>query len=174
NESRTYTPMYINGFLPEINSKISDQSLSVGIRGKAGDWNVDFSNTYGRNKFDYTIGNTGNTSMQNASPSSFNAGGFSFTQNTVNLDLNNFYDDVLAGLNIAFGAEYRLENYEIFAGEESSYSRYTMDGDPINSFSQLDEVSVDFFGNARPGGSQVFPGFSPKNELSRDRNSIAG
>lgn len=174
NESRTYTPMYINGFLPEINSKISDQSLSIGVRGKAGDWNVDFSNTYGRNKFDYTIGNTGNTSMQNASPSSFNAGGFSFTQNTVNLDISNFYDNVFAGFNVAFGAEYRLENYEIFAGEESSYSRYTVDGDPITSFSQLDEVPVDFFGNARPGGSQVFPGFSPKNEISRDRNSVAG
>lgn len=173
-ESRTYTPMYINGFLPEINSKITDQSLSVGVRGKVGDWNVDFSNTYGKNKFDYTIGNTGNTSMQNASPKSFDAGGFSFIQNTVNLDVNNFYDDVFAGLNVAFGAEYRLENYEIFAGQESSYSRYTAKGDPITLFEQLDEVSVDFFGNARPGGSQVFPGFSPKNELSRDRNSVAG
>lgn len=173
-ESRTYTPMYINGFLPEINSKITDQSLSVGVRGKVGDWNVDFSNTYGKNKFDYTIGNTGNTSMQNASPKSFDAGGFSFIQNTVNLDVNNFYDDVFAGLNVAFGAEYRLENYEIFAGQESSYSRYTATGDPITLFEQLDEVSVDFFGNARPGGSQVFPGFSPKNELSRDRNSVAG
>lgn len=173
-ESRTYTPMYINGFLPEINSKISDQSLSVGVRGKVGDWNVDFSNTYGKNRFDYTIGNTGNTSMQNASPKSFDAGGFSFAQNTVNLDVNNFYDDVFAGFNVAFGAEYRLENYEIFAGQESSYSRYTADGDPITFFEQLDEVSVDFFGNARPGGSQVFPGFSPKNELARDRNSVAG
>lgn len=173
-ESRTYTPMYINGFLPEINSKITDQSISAGVRGKVGDWNVDFSNTYGKNKFDYTIGNTGNTSMQNASPKSFDAGGFSFIQNTVNLDVNNFYDDVFAGFNVAFGAEYRLENYEIFAGQESSYSRYTADGDAITFFEQLDDVSVDFFGAARPGGSQVFPGFSPKNELSRDRNSVAG
>ena len=173
-ESRTYTPTYFNGFLPEINSKISDQSLSVGVRGKVGDWHVDFSNTYGKNKFDYTIGNTVNTSMQNASPKSFDAGGFSFAQNTVNLDVSNFYDDVFAGFNVAFGAEYRLENYEIFAGQESSYSRYTADGDAITFFDQLEDVSVDFFGNARPGGSQVFPGFSPKNELSRDRNSVAG
>ncbi len=173
-ESRTYTPMYVNGFLPEINSKISDQSLSIGIKGKLGDWNADFSNTYGKNKFNYTIGNTGNTSMQNASPSSFDAGGFSFAQNTVNLDINNFYDDVFSGLNVAFGAEYRLENYEIFAGQESSYSRYTANGDAISFYDQLQYVSVDFFGAARPGGAQVFPGFSPKNELIRDRNSIAG
>ncbi len=174
NESRTYTPAYIDGFLPEINSKISDQSLSVGVKGKISDWNVDFSNTYGKNTFDYTIGNTGNTSMQNASPKSFDAGGFSFAQNTVNLDINNFYDDVFSGLNVAFGAEYRLENYEIFAGQLSSYSRYTGDGDAITFFDQLEDVSVDFFGNARPGGSQVFPGFSPNNELNRDRNSVAG
>lgn len=173
-ESRTYTPMYINGFLPEINSKISDQSLALGIRGEVGDWNVDFSNTYGKNTFDYTIGNTSNTSMQNASPTSFDAGGFSFAQNTVNLDINRFYDDIFAGLNIAFGGEYRIENYEIFAGQESSYSRYTTIGDVITSMNQEKDVAVDFFGAARPGGSQVFPGFSPKNELARDRNSIAG
>lgn len=172
NESRTFTPMYINGFLPEINSKISDQSLSVGVRGKVGDWHVDFSNTYGKNKFDFIIGNTSNTSMQNASPSSFDAGGFSFAQNTVNLDASNYFDEVLAGLNVAFGAEYRLENYEIFAGQESSYARYTPKGDAIISVDQL--PAEDFFGNARPGGAQVFPGFSPKNEVQRDRNSIAG
>lgn len=171
-ESRTYTPMYNNGFLPEINSKISDRSLAVGIRGKIGDWNADFSNTYGKNRFDYTIGNTSNTSMQNASPSSFDAGGFSFAQNTVNLDINNFYEDIFSGLNVAFGAEYRLENYEIFAGELASYARYTENGDAITLASQ--EPAEDFFGNSRPGGSQVFPGFSPKNELSRDRNSVAG
>ena len=45
NQSRTYTPAYRNGFLPEINSKILDQSISVGIKGIIGsDWNVDFSN----------------------------------------------------------------------------------------------------------------------------------
>lgn len=171
-ESRTYTPMYINGFLPEINSKISDQSLAVGIRGKVGDWNIDFSNTYGKNTFDYTIGNTSNTSMQNASPTSFDGGGFNFAQNTVNLDMNNFYDDIFAGLNVAFGGEYRIENYEIFAGQESSYSRYTPKGDLIVSVDQ--KPAQDFFGSERPGGAQVFPGFSPKNELNRDRNSIAG
>jgi iron complex outermembrane receptor protein len=172
NESRTYTPAYISGFLPEINSKISDQSLSVGVKGKIGDWNVDFSNTYGKNRFNYTIGNTSNTSLQNASPTSFDAGGFSFSQNTVNLYLNKYYDDIFSGFNVAFGAEYRLENYGIFAGQESSYSRYTAEGDAITSSLQV--PAVDFFGNSRPGGSQVFPGFSPKNELNRDRNSIAG
>ncbi|AYN68757.1 TonB-dependent receptor [Euzebyella marina] len=172
NQSRTYTPAYINGFLPEINSTIKDQSLSVGIRGKVNEWNVDLSNTYGKNSFLYTIGNTFNASMQNASPTFFDAGGFSFAQNTSNLDVNRFFDDVMSGLNVAFGAEYRVENYDIVAGEEASYAQYTAAGQRITLASQ--QPSEDFFGSARPGGSQVFPGFSPTNELSRGRNSVAG
>lgn len=172
NQSRTYTPAYINGFLPEINSNITDKSISMGIKGKISDWNVDFSNTYGKNAFLYTIGNTFNASLQNASPTTFDAGGFSFLQNTVNLDISKFHEDVLSGLNIAFGAEYRLENYEIVAGEEASYAQYTDIGEVITLSTQI--PAEDFFGNARPGGSQVFPGFSPKNELSRGRSSIAG
>lgn len=172
NQSRTYTPAYINGFLPEINSNIKDKSISVGIKGKINEWNVDFSNTYGRNAFLYTIGNTFNASLQNASPTIFDAGGFNFSQNTTNLDINQFYDDIFNGLNVAFGAEYRLENYEIEAGEEASYAQYTADGQVITLASQ--DPARDFFDNARPGGSQVFPGFSPSNELSRARSSVAG
>ncbi len=172
NQSRTFTPAYINGFLPEINSTIRDHSLSAGIKGMVGDWNVDFSNTYGKNSFLYTIGNTFNASLQSSSPTVFDAGGFSFSQNTTNLDVNQFFDDVMSGLNVAFGAEYRVENYNIEAGEEASYSQYTSDGQVITLASQ--EPSRDFFGNARPGGSQVFPGFSPSNELSRGRSSVAG
>ncbi|WP_372976049.1 TonB-dependent receptor plug domain-containing protein, partial [Muriicola sp.] len=172
NQSRTYTPAYFNGFLPEINSNIKDQSISVGIKGMIGDWNVDLSNTYGKNSFLYVIGNTYNASLQNASPTTFDAGGFSFSQNTANLDVSKFYDDILSGLNVAFGSEYRLENYTIVAGEEPSYAQYTSNGEVITLASQ--QPAADFFGASRPGGSQVFPGFSPNNALSRERSSVAG
>ncbi|WP_084273350.1 TonB-dependent receptor [Maribacter antarcticus] len=172
NQSRTYTPAYINGFLPEINSAIQDQSLSAGIKGMIGDWNVDFSNTYGKNAFQYTIGNTFNASQQSSSPTTFDAGGFSFSQNTTNLDISQFFGDAMSGLNVAFGSEFRVENYQIEAGETASYSQYTADGQVITLASQ--QASQDFFGNSRPGGSQVFPGFSPSNELSRGRSSVAG
>lgn len=171
NQSRTYTPAYVNGFLPEINSNIKDKSLAVGIKGKIGDWNVDFSNSYGINSFLYTIGNTFNASLQNSSPTTFDAGGFNFSQNTTNLDINQFYDDIFSGLNVAFGAEYRVENYEIEAGEQASYGQYTPGGRLITAG---EDPAVDFFDNARPGGSQVFPGFSPNNELARGRSSVAG
>ncbi|WP_242202956.1 TonB-dependent receptor [Aestuariivivens insulae] len=171
NQSRTYTPAYMNGFLPEINSTITDKSLAVGIKGMVNGWHVDLSNTWGKNAFLYTIGNTFNASLQKASPTFFDAGGFNFMQNTVNLDINQFFDDTLSGINIAFGAEYRLENYEIVAGEEASYGQYTQEGELITLPTQ--SPAVDFFERTRPGGSQVFPGFSPANELSRGRNSIA-
>lgn len=172
NQERTFTPAYIDGFLPEINSNIKDRSLALGIKGEVGDWSVDFSNTYGKNAFLYTIGNTFNASLQSASPTTFDAGGFSFAQNTTNLDITQFFDDVMSGLNIAFGAEYRVENYEIVAGEEASYGQYTADGQLIKLASQL--PSQDFFGRLRPPGSQVFPGFAPSNALSRGRSSVAG
>ncbi|RKS43352.1 iron complex outermembrane receptor protein [Gillisia mitskevichiae] len=172
NQNRTYTPIYIDGFLPEINSKINDKSIATGIKGKIGEWDVDFSNAWGKNEFLYLISNTSNASLQQASPTTFDAGGFSFAQNTTNLDISNFYEDMFAGLNVAFGAEYRLENYEIVAGERASYEQYTQNGTPITTATQ--SPATDFFGSGRPGGSQVFPGFSPKNELSRERSSIAG
>ncbi|NNJ87833.1 MAG: TonB-dependent receptor [Eudoraea sp.] len=172
NQSRTYTPAYFNGFLPEINSNVKDQSFSLGIKGMIGDWNVDLSNTYGKNSFLYVIGNTYNASLQNASPTIFDAGGFSFSQNTANLDISKFYDDLLNGLNVAFGSEFRSEVYEIVAGEEASYAQYTAAGEVVKLASQ--QPAVDFFDSSRPGGSQVFPGFAPSNALSRGRTSVAG
>lgn len=172
NQSRTFTPVYQNGFLPEINSKITDQSLSAGIRGKIREWNVDLSNTYGKNSFGFEISNTSNASMLNATLTRFDAGGFSFTQNTTNLDISQNFNNILSGLNVAFGAEHRFENYSIEAGQLESYAQYDVDGNPITKPSQTPRQ--DFFGGTRPGGSQVFPGFSPANEVSSDRSSIAG
>tara|TARA_B100000809_G_scaffold113364_1_gene111870 strand:+ start:331 stop:3153 length:2823 start_codon:yes stop_codon:yes gene_type:complete len=171
NQSRTYTPTYINGFLPEINSTVQDKSIAVGIKGKIGEWDVDFSNTWGKNSFLYTIDNTANASLLSASPTTFNAGGFSFAQNTTNLDFSKNYEDIFSGLNVAFGSEYRTETYEIVAGQEESYTQYDNDGAPVTGSTS---GATDFFGNTRAGGSQVFPGFSPDNALNRNRNNIAG
>ena len=182
NQQRTVTDIYPNGFLPEINSNIIDKSAAIGLRSRVGNWDVDFSNTYGTNSFDFFITNTNNASLESASPTSFDAGGFSFTQNSTNLDLRRYYEDIASGLNIAFGAEYRVENYRIIAGEEGSYTDYglaswfvTNNGDSLLINDNKGPINTVFGpnGSARPGGSQVFPGFRPENELSRFRNSIA-
>ncbi len=172
-QSRTYTPLYINGFIPEINSHIIDQSLVAGLRGELMGWKVDISHAYGRNSFDYLIGNTNNASMLSGTPISFAAGGHAFSQNTTNLDVSQYWDKVLSGLHVAWGLEHRLEHFVISAGEEASYVSYDINGDVLQANTPDSLVVKDYFGNTRPGGAQVFPGFSPANELSRFRNSFA-
>ncbi|WP_434980786.1 TonB-dependent receptor plug domain-containing protein [Daejeonia sp. YH14] len=169
NQSRTFTGLHINGYLPEIGTNIQDVSLSAGIKGDWKGWDIDFSNTFGQNRFDYNIKNTGNTSLRFASPDSFKAGGLQFSQNTVNLDFSKKFD-VWHGLNVAFGAEHRYENYKITAGEEASYSTYDVNG---NLWTGATDRPTDFFGNILAGGSQVFGGFQPDNAISRNRQSVA-
>ena len=170
-QSRAYTGLYRAGFLPEINSDVKDKSAAVGIRGKKGEWDIDFSNTWGENTFGYTISNSVNATLLSNSPLSVDAGGYSFGQNTTNLDIRRFFEDKFEGVNVAFGAEYRLENYQIFAGQEESWATYDINGNIWNGDASL-QVR-DFFGRARPGGIQVFPGFRPENERDAHRNSYA-
>jgi iron complex outermembrane receptor protein len=174
NQNRTLTEIYPNGFLPEIGSKITDVSLAVGIKGKIlNGWNYDLSNTYGQNQFKYSVENTSNATQGIKSALTFNAGKLGFMQNTINLDLSHEYD-VLAGLNLAFGGEVRLENYKITAGDQNSYERYDITGAPATPTTPANQLPTDFFGAARPAGAQVFPGFRPANALSEDRTSGAG
>ncbi len=174
---RSVFGIYKNGFLPEINSNINDISLATGLRGKFGEWAFDLSNTFGKNSFQYQIGNTVNASLLNASPTSFNAGGYSFSQNITNMDLSRYYDNVFSGLNVAAGGEVRVDNYQVVAGEEGSYKNYGLksvfDTDTAaNGTIYLVEKTYDLLKKA--GGSQVFPGFTPKNEVNRYRTVSAG
>lgn len=168
-ESRTFTGLYPDGYLPQISTDIQDISLAAGIKGKWEGWHIDLSNTFGQNSFTYNIGNTGNTSLRFASPREFNAGGLRFTQNTINLDFSKKYD-VWEGLNVAFGGEHRFENFKMTAGEEASYATYDVFGNVWNGNSQR---PTDFFGAALPGGSQVFSGFRPENAVNKNRQSVA-
>ena len=170
-QSRAYTGLYRAGFLPEINSDVKDKSAAIGIRGKKGEWDIDFSNTWGENSFGFNISNSVNATLLSASPLSVNAGGFSFAQNTTNLDVSRFFEDKFEGMNVAFGAEYRLENYQIFEGQEESWATYDINGNIWNGDASL--AVKDFFGRTRPGGIQVFPGFRPENERNAHRNSYA-
>ncbi len=174
NQTRTLTTIYPNGFLPEINTRIFDGSLAAGVRGRFGNWDVDISNNYGTNRFQFNITNTHNASAGTGSPTAFNAGGFSFEQNTTNIDFSRYLEGSMEGINIAFGAEYRIETYQINAGEEGSYRDYgvvqLLDTVGGQSFVSGNTTNI-FYG--RPGGSQVFPGFQPANQLKESRSTIA-
>jgi iron complex outermembrane receptor protein len=170
NQSRSYTGLYPNGFLPEIHSTINDISAAAGLRGKIfQSWSFDLSNTYGKNTFDYTIENTVNASMRENSPTEFDAGGLGFAQNTTNFDMNRKFNK----LNVAFGTEYRHENFTIDAGVPDSYNLYDINGGVVTGTTAANIKVTDFYGAARPGGAQVFPGFRPANAIDKGRNSVA-
>jgi iron complex outermembrane recepter protein len=173
NQNRTITEIYPNGFLPEIASDITDASLAVGVKGKIFyTWNYDLSNTYGQNQFKYTVENTANATQGIKSAKTFNAGKLGFTQNTANLDLSKGFD-VLEGLNLAFGAEFRAESYKITAGDQNSYERFDINGNPATPATLTNLLPTDFFGSGRPGGAQVFPGFRPENAINKKRTNVA-
>ena len=170
NQSRSYTGLYLDGFLPEIHSTINDLSAAAGLRGTIfKDWNFDLSNTYGRNAFDYNIENTVNATLREGSPDEFDAGGLRFTQNTTNFDMSKKFGT----LNVAFGAEYRYEIYGIDAGVPDSYSQYDINGNVVTGTTPANIRVTDFFGAARPGGAQVFPGYRAENAKEENRNSYA-
>ncbi|PGH38418.1 MAG: TonB-dependent receptor, partial [Candidatus Nephrothrix sp. EaCA] len=155
--------LYPNGYLPFINTAITDFSAIAGLRGELGKWSFDISNTYGTNIIGFRITNTMNASLPaGTSPAAFDAGTLSFAQNTVNLDLSRrlTFDRTLTALNIAFGSEFRTDNYIIKEGEELSWSI----GQPSKGIAGVP-------GNA--AGAQVFPGFQPSNALNKSRRNVA-
>ncbi len=162
--SRNSAAMYPDGFVPFINGDIEDRYGILGWRSAFGGWALDLSQTYGSNKLRYNISRTLNASIANqdllnggpgVSAAQFDAGGFGFSQSTTNFDISRFFPTLLGGSNIAFGAEYRRERYNIAAGETGSY---------------VDADGVGFGGNA---GSQGFPGFQPADETNKSRSSKA-
>ena len=158
-DARNIQSIYPDGFLPQISPTVKDFSATGGVTWVAGAWDMDASLGYGKNKMEYTIENTLNRSLGPTSKTSFYAGGYSYDQAVLNLtgvrsvEMASFSSP----LNVAVGIEARREGYELFAGEEQSYS----------------------FGGARlpngtptAPGAQVFPGFRPSNEVDAHRNAI--
>jgi iron complex outermembrane recepter protein len=153
---RNVPEIYPNGFDPRIQSDVTDGSASVGYRGEVAGWTLDVNNTFGYNRMHYTVDGTVNASLGRSSPTRFDAGGFQFGQNTAGAGVTRLFPGVMTGMNVAFGAEFRVDRYEIFAGEEGSYRNYSPAGSE----------------DAPPGGSQGFPGFQPDNELSEMRTNV--
>ncbi len=171
-DNRSVPSLYPDGFSPHITSNITDVSASAGIKHTmANDWIVDFNNTFGRNNFHYFITGTNNASLKDASPTDFDAGGHSLSQNVTSIDLSKYFADVASGFNLAYGVEYRTENFEIFAGEVGSYAQYDNNGTPITN-PALQEPATDSNGEVLPAGAQGFPGYSPANVVDRGRTNL--
>ena len=171
-DARAVAALYPDGFTPRITSVIKDNSATVGVRHDLSNgWKADFSHTYGNNNFHYFIKDSNNASLGAASPTDFDAGGHSLSMNVTGLDFTKNYEGIMSGLNFAFGLEYRTENFVIFSGEEASYANYDVNGVAITDPSTQSPF-INEFGQQPPGGSQGFPGYSPSNEVDRNRSNI--
>lgn len=156
----TFVPIYADGFLPIIASEIIDISAAAGLRGALGTWDYDLSVVYGSNLLNYKVENSVNTSLGGVeSARRFDAGGLRSGQTSINLDLRRDLDiGIGESVSLAFGGEYRDENYKIVPGELQSYINGPFSAAPFNA----------------AGGAQVFPGFRPSNATDVSRDSFAG
>jgi iron complex outermembrane receptor protein len=175
--SRNNNFIYPDGFLPAMENNIVDESIAIGIKGKVGDWSVDFSNVYGKNIFGNRVDNSLNASLGLKSPTSFDAGSYNASQNTTALDFTRYFDKILKGLNIAFGAQHRVEGFQIKAGEEASYSkadqRTIVDIDTTTAgIPYLSNAGVTSL-NGLAAGSQIHLGFRPENAVNVSRSVTA-
>jgi iron complex outermembrane recepter protein len=169
--------MYPDGFLPHFDSQAIDAQLVAGVRGDLGEWRWDLSQQWGHNSNDIGITRSLNASLgpcfapaapcapgipgQPAPPANqtdFDAGGIGLNQLVTDFDMTRTFDVGLASpLNVAFGSSFRMDNYQIRAGELASWIN---GGHPNQA------------GGAAPAGSQVFFGYTPAQEMSAWRNNI--
>jgi iron complex outermembrane receptor protein len=158
---QNWPQIYPLGFLPLIQPRIVDTSLTAGARGELATWFYDLSAGYGKNKFDFFVTNSLNTSLGPTLPPNqtrFYAGSLGDDQLTANLDLSKQYKvgGMSGPLNVAVGAEFRRDGFQQKAGEPNSY---------------INGGFKDRNGSVAPAGAQVFPGFQPSNGVDVSRNS---
>lgn len=158
--SQVIAQLYPNGFLPRIFATILDRSLTAGIKGETkNNWNWDFSHTYGFNSFRFDVRNSNNASQYALgadAPTRFYAGTVAINQNVTDVVFSkDFASQVsLKSFNVALGSELRFDNFQQMQGEEASWKNYDI-------------------ASGKVGGSQVFPGYQPSNEVNKTRSVIA-
>ncbi|MGH1372042.1 MAG: TonB-dependent receptor plug domain-containing protein [Cellvibrionaceae bacterium] len=140
------------GFTPRFGGEVTDTALLLGLRGEDGDLSWDVSAYYGKNEADFFINNTLNASMGPDSPRDFDPGAYEQEDMNVNVDFVYALSDQVG---LAFGVEYRTEEFTIKPGE---FASYTDGGLGDQGFST---------------SSNGFPGFAPSISGSWERKNYA-
>lgn len=148
--------IYPDGFLPLINVRSKDLTVTGGLRGDIDGWATTLKLSYGRNRLDFRTENSLNSTYGAASATSFYDGALTYDQALGGVDLSKRYALGEGSLNIAGGFEFRRESYVIKAGDLASYNR-----GPLGSNTAL------------TSGAQGFPGFQPSNVVNEARENLA-
>lgn len=172
---RNWPQIYPLGFLPEFNPDVTDYSAAGGFRAVAGGWSVDIGASFGHNDFEYNMRNTLNASLgpcldirpdfcDSPAPigipnqTSFFAGKLEREELGASVNAARQLEIGLPEpVNLALGASLRRERYQIIQGDSASW---------------INGGHPDQFGDEAPGGSQVFPGFEPGDEVDADRTNF--
>ncbi len=145
--------LFPGGYNPDFGADLTDFNIAVGLRGDVTDtlrW--DARVRYGENEVDYKMSESINPSLGRLSPTSFKPGTLTQEESGLNLDFVKTFAN--SPLNLAFGAEYRNETYEIGVGDEGSIA--------------VGPTFVQF-----GFGSDGFQGFSPESVGSFESDSYA-
>ncbi len=149
----SFQELITGGFTPNFGGEMTDSSFLLGLRGELENgltWSV--SGYWGNNEADFFINNTVNASLGPLTPRDFDPGNYEQEDLNFNAD---FTFPLTDDINLAFGAEYREEEFSISAGQTESY----IDGG----------LGTQGFSTSTNG----FPGFSPTISGSFSRDNFA-
>ena len=141
------------GFTPQFGGVVNDMSAVGGVRGVASNGLIwDASASYGAHESDFFFKNTVNASLGPDTPREFDPGLYRQEDVNLNFDVSYAATDML---NIAGGAEWRNERFEIRAGGKPSWE--------VGPFAAQGFVS----------GSNGFPGFPDYTAGVWNRSNVA-
>lgn len=120
----SFSSWFPGGFTPVFGTTIEDSSITLGVRGEmAGGIDWDLSAGTARDELFYRISNTVNPSLGPSSPTRFKPGTIQQRETHVQADF--VYPWAVKGfaspINVAWGAEWRQEEYQIRPGDEASW-----------------------------------------------------
>ncbi len=163
--------LYPGGYTPSFGGDVEDISAVVGLRGSLNNGlTYDFSIGLGRNETAFRISNTWNPSLGPTSPTEFDLGTYVQVEQQYNADFT-FpvqVDAFASDLNVAFGAEYRVETFKVLIGEEASWDAgpWAFQGTNFHSDGVTPLVPLSI-------GAHGFAGFSPSQAGEFDRANYA-
>jgi len=149
--------IYPDGYVPILPGVSVDSSITIGLKGTLAEWDWDLSYGAGRNYLDQFARNTVNASLGAASPTNFYVGRTQFTQQVLDLGATRDLGKIgpFQALNLAFGAQYREDNFIVKRGDEASYA--------------IGPLAI----TGRAAASNGRPGYAPADENDLTRSNVA-
>lgn len=120
-----FNELFPGGFTPRFGGTTVDYSILVGVEGQIGEFNWDLSGHTASSDADFFINNTVNASLGADTPTDFDPGAYTQVETGINLDASIALpvDYFASDLNVAFGFEWRDEEFEITRGQTESFQR---------------------------------------------------